>query len=52
MHEQLIEQNFELKGRLTLTEEIRQKIKKNIQNIEPQEIEPLKKKNEIKPYIS
>ena len=44
MHEQLIEQNFEVEGRLKLTEEeIRQKIKKNIPNIEPQEIESMEK---------
>ena len=44
VNEQLIEQNFEVEGRLKLTEEeIRRKIKKNIQNVEPQEIESMEK---------
>jgi len=44
VHERLIEQNFEVEGRLKLTEEeIRQKIKKNIPNVEPQEIESMEK---------
>ena len=44
VHEQFMEQMFDIDGCLKLTEEeIRQKIKKNVQNVEPQEIEALEK---------